>query len=145
MWLCAESPPPSPFSPHIPAERKNNGNPSHPTHCVWLIRNSINYQRNPVQLLQNYNIEQPSYRPQQSLPAMVLFVAINLLLWQLTAVLAAHVPRVIKNPVERIDTHSHFVPPFWRAESVKHGYGMPDGMPGIPVSSAHHALRHTSH
>ncbi|KAI8679143.1 Amidohydro-rel domain-containing protein [Fusarium keratoplasticum] len=63
---------------------------------------------------------------------MVLFVAINLLLWQLTAVLAAHVPRVIKNPVERIDTHSHFVPPFWRAESVKHGYGMPDGMPGIP-------------
>ncbi|KAI5463884.1 aminocarboxymuconate-semialdehyde decarboxylase [Mariannaea sp. PMI_226] len=36
------------------------------------------------------------------------------------------------NRFDRIDTHSHFVPPFWREESIKYGYGKPDGMPGIP-------------
>lgn len=39
-----------------------------------------------------------------------------------------------ESPLSRIDTHSHFVPPFWREASVKYGYGNPDGMPGIPVS-----------
>ncbi|CAM1508026.1 Fc.00g048740.m01.CDS01 [Cosmosporella sp. VM-42] len=65
---------------------------------------------------------------------MVLFIAINLLLCQLTAVQAVNVYRAPKqNPFERIDTHSHFVPPFWREESIKYGYGKPDGMPGIPA------------
>jgi hypothetical protein len=70
---------------------------------------------------------------------MVLFVAINALLWQLITVRAVVASHVAKNPFERIDTHSHFVPPFWRDESVKYGYGMPDGMPDIPVSSTDHA------
>ncbi len=35
--------------------------------------------------------------------------------------------------VSRIDTHSHFVPPFWRDASVQYGFAKPDGMPGIPV------------
>ncbi|KAF9889213.1 hypothetical protein FE257_007526 [Aspergillus nanangensis] len=34
--------------------------------------------------------------------------------------------------IERIDVHSHFVPPFWREASVSAGYGKPDGMPAIP-------------
>ena len=73
---------------------------------------------------------------------MVLFIAINLLFWQLTAVQAVDLYRAPnkQNPFERIDTHSHFVPPFWREESIKYGYGKPDGMPGIPVSLARHIL-----
>ena len=39
------------------------------------------------------------------------------------------------NDFSRIDTHSHFVPPVWRTASILYGYGQPDGMPGIPVSS----------
>lgn len=44
---------------------------------------------------------------------------------------ASHTPSSQRG---RIDTHTHFVPPFWREESIKYGYGKPDGMPGIPVS-----------
>jgi hypothetical protein len=36
----------------------------------------------------------------------------------------------------KIDLHSHYVPEFWREESIKAGYGEPDGIPGIPVSSS---------
>lgn len=76
---------------------------------------------------------------------MILFVALNVLLWQLTPVRAVVASHVAKNPFERIDTHSHFVPPFWRDESVKYGYSKPDGMPGIPVSSTDAAQRRISH
>lgn len=41
----------------------------------------------------------------------------------------------------RIDTHAHFVPPAWRSACEEHGYGKPDGMPEIPVSSRHGMLR----
>lgn len=74
---------------------------------------------------------------------MILFVTISLLVWQFTSVVATVDSHVAKNPFERIDTHSHFVPPFWREESVKYGYSKPDGMPGIPVSStdlAYHCI-----
>ncbi|QYT00077.1 Amidohydro-rel domain-containing protein [Trichoderma simmonsii] len=64
---------------------------------------------------------------------MILFVAISVLFWQLTSVVAMVDSHGAKNPFERIDTHSHFVPPFYRDESVKYGYGKPDGMPGIPA------------
>jgi hypothetical protein len=37
--------------------------------------------------------------------------------------------------MDKIDLHSHYVPDFWREESIKAGYGEPDGIPGIPVSS----------
>ncbi|RFU78011.1 aminocarboxymuconate-semialdehyde decarboxylase [Trichoderma arundinaceum] len=63
---------------------------------------------------------------------MVSYIVVKFLLWQLTAAQVMAASHVAKNPFERIDTHSHFVPPFWRDESVKYGYGMPDGMPGIP-------------
>ncbi|KAL2843699.1 hypothetical protein BJY01DRAFT_248474 [Aspergillus pseudoustus] len=33
---------------------------------------------------------------------------------------------------DKIDVHSHYVPPFWRNESIMTGHGQPDGMPGIP-------------
>ncbi|KAF7563740.1 hypothetical protein G7046_g423 [Stylonectria norvegica] len=66
---------------------------------------------------------------------MVLFLTINLLVWQVAAAQATYLSRVPPkhNPFDRIDTHSHFVPPFWREESIKYGYGKPDGMPGIPA------------
>lgn len=32
----------------------------------------------------------------------------------------------------RIDVHSHFLPPFYRAALAEHGHSHPDGMPGIP-------------
>jgi hypothetical protein len=35
--------------------------------------------------------------------------------------------------MERIDVHSHFLPPFYREELEKTGHHKPDGMPGIPV------------
>jgi hypothetical protein len=37
-------------------------------------------------------------------------------------------------PLERIDTHAHFIPPFYRTASEEQGNGQPDGMPAIPVS-----------
>ncbi|TKA63116.1 hypothetical protein B0A49_09031 [Cryomyces minteri] len=33
---------------------------------------------------------------------------------------------------ERIDTHSHFVPPLYRSASEQTGHGKPDGMPAVP-------------
>jgi predicted TIM-barrel fold metal-dependent hydrolase len=33
----------------------------------------------------------------------------------------------------RIDTHAHFIPPFYRAACEESGNGQPDGMPKIPV------------
>jgi hypothetical protein len=35
---------------------------------------------------------------------------------------------------ERIDTHAHFIPPFYRKACEATGHGQPDGMPAIPVS-----------
>jgi hypothetical protein len=35
---------------------------------------------------------------------------------------------------ERIDTHAHFVPPFYREACEETGHGKPDGMPAIPVT-----------
>lgn len=35
-------------------------------------------------------------------------------------------------PYEKIDVHSHFVPPEYRTTSIEHGHEFPDGMPGIP-------------
>jgi predicted TIM-barrel fold metal-dependent hydrolase len=35
-------------------------------------------------------------------------------------------------PYEKIDTHSHFVPPGYRTASLENGHEFPDGMPGIP-------------
>jgi hypothetical protein len=35
----------------------------------------------------------------------------------------------------RIDTHSHFVPAFYRDELEANGHAQPDGMPAVPVSS----------
>lgn len=32
----------------------------------------------------------------------------------------------------RIDVHSHFLPPFYRASLAEHGHSRPDGMPAIP-------------
>ncbi|RKK94631.1 hypothetical protein BFJ68_g15124 [Fusarium oxysporum] len=73
---------------------------------------------------------------------MLLFVVINLLLWQVTFVWAVDLSQVGKHGFDRIDTHSHFVPPFWREESIKYGFGMPDGMPAIPqwTEEAHLAM-----
>lgn len=44
--------------------------------------------------------------------------------------------------VQRIDVHTHFVPPEWRNVCEELGFGEPDGMPGIPVSV--HDLRHST-
>ncbi|CZR69510.1 uncharacterized protein PAC_19410 [Phialocephala subalpina] len=35
----------------------------------------------------------------------------------------------------RIDTHAHFIPPFYRTACKDSGNGRPDGMPAIPVST----------
>ncbi|KAL2845580.1 hypothetical protein BJX68DRAFT_256760 [Aspergillus pseudodeflectus] len=35
----------------------------------------------------------------------------------------------------KVDLHSHYVPPFWREESILAGYGEPDGIPGISFMS----------
>jgi predicted TIM-barrel fold metal-dependent hydrolase len=35
-------------------------------------------------------------------------------------------------PYEKIDVHSHFVPPVYRSTSIENGHDFPDGMPGIP-------------
>ena len=35
-------------------------------------------------------------------------------------------------PYEKIDTHSHFVPPGYRTARMENGHEFPDGMPGIP-------------
>lgn len=35
--------------------------------------------------------------------------------------------------VERIDTHAHFIPPFYRTACEESGHRNPDGMPAIPV------------
>jgi len=38
-----------------------------------------------------------------------------------------------KHPLpQRIDVHSHFLPPFYRAALSEHGHSHPDGMPAIP-------------
>ncbi|KAJ0418420.1 hypothetical protein BJY00DRAFT_314983 [Aspergillus carlsbadensis] len=37
--------------------------------------------------------------------------------------------------MSKIDLHSHYVPDFWREESILAGYGEPDGIPGIPAWS----------
>ncbi|CAI6088151.1 unnamed protein product [Clonostachys chloroleuca] len=37
--------------------------------------------------------------------------------------------------LSRVDLHSHFIPPSYRAALVKYGYGQPDGMPFIPAWS----------
>lgn len=37
---------------------------------------------------------------------------------------------------ERIDTHAHFIPKFYREELEKRGHKNPDHMPGIPVTLA---------
>ncbi|KAL3491715.1 hypothetical protein BJX62DRAFT_251097 [Aspergillus germanicus] len=37
--------------------------------------------------------------------------------------------------MDKIDPHSHYVPDFWREESILAGYGEPDGIPGIPAWS----------
>ena len=34
---------------------------------------------------------------------------------------------------QRIDTHSHFLPPEYREELARNGHKNPDGMPAIPV------------
>jgi hypothetical protein len=34
---------------------------------------------------------------------------------------------------ERIDSHAHFLPPFYREACENTGHGKPDGMPTIPV------------
>lgn len=34
---------------------------------------------------------------------------------------------------ECIDTHAHFIPPFYRTACEETGHGKPDGMPAIPV------------
>lgn len=41
----------------------------------------------------------------------------------------------------RVDTHSHYLPDFYREELAKRGHANLDGMPGIPVSSAWSLLR----
>lgn len=35
---------------------------------------------------------------------------------------------------ERIDTHAHLLPPFYRQACIDAGHGKPDGMPELPVS-----------
>ncbi|KAF1832159.1 amidohydrolase 2 [Decorospora gaudefroyi] len=37
---------------------------------------------------------------------------------------------------QRIDVHSHFLPPFYRTALTTHGHTHPDGMPAIPTWSA---------
>ena len=37
--------------------------------------------------------------------------------------------------VERIDTHAHVVPPFWKEYCQETGYGQADGIAEIPVES----------
>jgi hypothetical protein len=37
-------------------------------------------------------------------------------------------------PHPRIDTHSHFLPGFYRDELEANGHARPDGMPVVPVS-----------
>lgn len=37
---------------------------------------------------------------------------------------------------ERIDTHAHLLPPFYRQASIEAGQENPDGMPELPVSFA---------
>jgi hypothetical protein len=34
---------------------------------------------------------------------------------------------------DKIDTHAHFIPPFYRRACEDTGHGKPDGMPAIPV------------
>ena len=33
---------------------------------------------------------------------------------------------------ERIDTHAHFLPDFYRQALVEEGHSKPDGMPAVP-------------
>lgn len=35
---------------------------------------------------------------------------------------------------ERIDTHAHLLPPFYRQACIEAGHEKPDGMPELPVS-----------
>jgi hypothetical protein len=42
---------------------------------------------------------------------------------------------------ERIDTHAHFIPPFYREECEKRGHARPDHMPRIPVTLAFNMTR----
>jgi hypothetical protein len=34
---------------------------------------------------------------------------------------------------EKVDVHSHFLPPFYRQAGLDNGHGKPDGMPALPV------------
>lgn len=66
----------------------------------------------------------------------MLYLLVLSLMLSLTRAATPHdTSRIMSDMLSKIDTHSHFVPPFWREESEKHGYGMPDGMPAIPVSN----------
>ncbi|KAJ6437863.1 aminocarboxymuconate-semialdehyde decarboxylase [Purpureocillium lavendulum] len=73
---------------------------------------------------------------------MMIPSIIVLSLLQLTSVRGHDTSRSNGNKHGRLDTHTHFVPPFWREESIKYGYGKPDGMPGIPAwtEEAHLAM-----
>ncbi|KAL3456001.1 hypothetical protein BJX64DRAFT_297104, partial [Aspergillus heterothallicus] len=59
----------------------------------------------------------------------------NSILFWLALVLSLHHVYCDSSPLTKIDVHSHFVPPFWRNESILTGYGQPDGMPEIPAWS----------
>jgi hypothetical protein len=64
---------------------------------------------------------------------MLSFLTISLALYQFIAVQAHDTCNTKTNPYSRIDTHAHFVPPFWKEEAIQYGYGQPDGIPELPV------------
>lgn len=48
---------------------------------------------------------------------------------------AALAAEVAQMPFERrVDTHAHFIPPFYRTACEESGNSQPDGMPAVPVS-----------
>jgi len=42
--------------------------------------------------------------------------------------------------MDRIDVHSHFLPPEYRAACEMTGHGKPDGMPALPISEPSHNI-----
>ncbi|KAK5991364.1 Decarboxylase yanB [Cladobotryum mycophilum] len=47
--------------------------------------------------------------------------------------------------MDKIDTHSHIVPPVWRKYCLEYGFDKPDGMPGIPEWSIEEHLAMMDH
>lgn len=65
---------------------------------------------------------------------MLFSSLVSVLVGALDGVFASPAKPKAGKDLSRVDIHSHFIPPFWREESIKYGYGQPDGMPVIPVS-----------